>query len=108
MRCDPDGERPLVGREHEFFDETVREVALGAGDALHKSELVEFDDGLGQVEVDGAAAMAFAVEDEGEIAHQLERRDQRGIALAQGGVVFEDGVHVGVGHALGGADDPFA
>ena len=98
----------LVGREHEFFDEAMREVALGAGDGLHQSELVELDDGLGQIEVDRSAALAFAIQDLCEVAHQLECRDQRGVALAQGGVAFEDGIDGGVGHALGGADDAFA
>ena len=61
----------------------MRDVALGAGDALHQAVFVEFDDGLGQIEVDGAAALALAVEDQREIAHQFKHRDQRGVALAR-------------------------
>ena len=86
----------------------MRDVALGAGDAFHQSEFVEFDDRLGQIEVDGTAPLAFAIEDQREVAHHLKCRDQRRITFARAGIAFEHGVHVGVGHALGGADDPFA
>ena len=98
----------FVGREHELFDQAVRDVALGAGDGLHQAEFVEFDDGLGEIEVDRSAALAFAVQDLLQVAHELERRDQRGVAGALGRIAFEDGVDGGVGHALGGADDAFA
>ena len=72
----------LVGREHEFFDQAMRDVAFGARDALHQSEFVELDDRLGQIEVDRSAALAFAVENLREVAHEFERRDQRSVTFA--------------------------
>ena len=54
----------LVGGEHEFFDQAMRDVALGARDAFHQAEFVELDDRLGKIEIDRAAALAFAVEDD--------------------------------------------
>src|SRR5579872_1996242 len=98
----------LVGREHELLDDAVRDVALGARDGAHQSEFFELDDGLRQIEVDRSAALAFAVEDLLQIAHELEHRDQRGIAGELGFVAFEDGVDRGVGHALGGANHALA
>ena len=52
----------LVGGEHELFDEAVGPAALGADDGGHVALGVELDDGLGEVEVDGAAAVALGVE----------------------------------------------
>ena len=66
----------LVGGEHELFDEAVGPAALGAGDGGHVALRVELDDGLGQVEVDGAAAVALLVEQQGEGVHLLEGGDE--------------------------------
>ena len=98
----------FVGREHEFFNQAVRDVALGTGNTFHQSKFVEFDHGLGQIEVDGAAPLALAIQNEGEVAHHLESPNQAGVALACGSIAFEHRVDVGVGHALGGTDDAFA
>ena len=98
----------LVGRKHEFFNQAMRDVALRAGDALHQSEFVELDHRLGQIEIDGAAALALAVQDQGQVAHPLEPGHQLAVALARAGVAFEHQVHVGVGHALGGTNHAFA
>ena len=95
----------LVGRQHELLDDAVGDVALRARDALHQAVLVELDDRLGQIEIDGAAAHALAVQDHRQLAHQLEDIDQPVIVLAQRRIAFEDEVDVGVGHALGRADD---
>ena len=73
----------LVRRKHEFFDQAMRDVAFRASNALHQPELVELDDRLGQVEVDRSAALAFAIQNQRQVAHQLEGRDQRRIAFAQ-------------------------
>ena len=66
----------LIRRQHEFFNDTVRNIALRTGDALHQSKFVEFDDRLGKVEVDRAAALAFAVEDHGQVSHGLKQLDE--------------------------------
>ena len=47
---------------------------------------------------------ALAVQDQRQLLHQLEARDQRRVALAQRRVAFQQQVDVGVGHALGAAD----
>ena len=67
----PDGDA-LVGGEHEFLDEAVGPGALGARDAAHLAVLVEFDDRLGQVEVDGPTLFAALVHEHGEAFHALE------------------------------------
>ncbi len=98
----------LVSREHELFDQAMCDVALGTRDALHQSEFVELDDGLGQVEVDRSAALALVVENQGEIAHQFECGDKRRVTRARGGIALEHVVDGGIRHALGGADHAFA
>ena len=64
--------------------------------------------GSGQVEIDGAAPHALAVQHQRQLLHQLEARHQRLVAFAQAGVAFEQQVDVGVGHALHAADHPLA
>ena len=98
----------FVGREHELLDDAVGDVALGAGDGLHQSEVVEFDDGLGQIEVDRSAALALAIENLLQVAHEFEVFQERGVTLALGVVTCEYGVDGGVGHALGGANHALA
>src|SRR2546428_587988 len=41
----------FIGREHEFLDDAVRDVAFGAADALHQSDFVKLDDRLLQIEI---------------------------------------------------------
>ena len=71
----PDGDA-LVGGEHELFDEAVGPGALGPGDAAHLAVLVELDDRLGQVEIDGAALFAALVHEDGELLHALKVRER--------------------------------
>src|ERR1700751_434187 len=85
----------------------MSDIAFRASDRLHHSVLVEFDHRPGQVEVDRATAHPLAIEDQREITHHLEHRNKRGIALAQDRVAFQYSVHIGVGHALSGADHTF-
>ncbi len=80
----------FIGREHELLDEAMGEEALGAGDAFHQAVLVEFDERLGKIEVDGAAALALLVEDLGELLHEEKIFDQRGVTLAGCGVAIEN------------------
>src|SRR6185437_6408341 len=62
----------LVGREHELLDEAVSDITLGAGDAAHEAEFVKFNYRFRKVKINGAAALALAVEDHSQIAHQLK------------------------------------
>ena len=98
----------FVGREHKFLDQPVRDIALRARDAFHQPEFVEFDYGFGQIEINGAAAPSFAVQNQSEIAHHFEAGDQRRISIAQAGVALKNRVYIRVGHALGGTNHAFA
>ena len=69
----PDGDA-LIGGEHELLDEAIGPGALGAGDAAHLAVLVELDDRLGQIEIDGAALFAALVHEDGEVLHSFEFR----------------------------------
>jgi hypothetical protein len=69
---------------------------------------IELDDRLGQIEINRASSHTLAVQNQRQIAHQFEARNQFGIALARAGIAFEDGVHVSVGHTLGRANDALA
>src|SRR4029077_13065547 len=62
----------------------------------------------GEVEVDRSAALAFAIEDLLQVAHQFGPRDQGAVAGDLGLVSLEDGVYRGICHALGGTDYTFA
>ena len=73
----------LIGGQHELLDERCAMLRGDARHAGHGAALVELDQRLGQIEIDGAAADALAIEDQGQFLHQLEALDQRRIALAQ-------------------------
>ena len=94
----------FIRRQHEFLDDAVRDVARAARDAGHDAGFVEFDQRLGQVEIDRSAPVAFALQDLRQFAHQLETFDQRRIAIPLRGVAFEQQMNVRIGHALGAAD----
>src|SRR6266436_1631393 len=94
-----------IGGEHELFDEAMSDVALAARDIGHALLFVEFDDWFGKIEVDGTALVAAGVEEQSEFLHIAEARRERGVTLGHFRVAFEDFVNVGVGHALGGAND---
>ena len=83
----------------------MRDVARRARDAGHGAPLVELDQRLREIEIDGAAAHALAVEHQRQLLHQLEALHQRPVALAHSGVAFEQQVDIGIGHALHAADD---
>ena len=98
----------LVGREHELLDQTMSDVALRAGNAFHQAEFVELNHRLGQVEVNRSAALPFAVEDQRQIAHELEGGNQSCVTFARGCIAFEHGIDGSVGHALSGTNYTFA
>ena len=79
----------FISRQHEFFDNAVREITRRARNAGHGAPLVEFDQGLRQIEIDRAATHALTIEDQGKFPHQLETRDQGGIPRAQAGIAIE-------------------
>ena len=75
VRPDPP-RHALVGAEHELLDQAVRPAALGAHDRLHVAVGIELDDRLGQIEVDGAAAVALGIQLEGELVHPIKMRNK--------------------------------
>ena len=99
------GRDSLIGRQHELFDEAMREEALGTRDSFHQSVLIELDERLGKIEVDGAAALALFGKDLGELLHEQKIFDERSVTLAGLCVTVEDLLHASVGHAFGRADD---
>ncbi len=94
-----------IGGEHELFDETVSDIALAARDIGHALLFVEFDDRLGEIEIDGATFVAAGVEEQSKLLHIAEARRERRVTLRHFRVGFEDFVDVGIGHALDGAND---
>ncbi len=94
-----------IGGQHEFLDQAVGDVALAARDVGHALLFVELDDRLGEIEIDGAVLGAASVEQQCEFFHVAEVAGERGVALGHFRIAFDNLVHVGVGHALGGADD---
>ena len=94
----------FVRGQHELLDQPVRDVARRPRDAGHLAEFVEFEQRLGQIEIDRAAPLALAVQDQRQLLHQLEPLRQLRIALTQSGVAFQHSVYRGVGHALRAAN----
>ena len=97
----------FVGRQHELLNQTVRDVSLRARHALHQSVFVELDYRLGQVEVDRPAPHAFAIQDQRQVAHQLEPVNILVIMLPQPRIAFENEFDVCVGHAFRRANHAF-
>ncbi len=83
----------------------MRDISLAAHDALHKTRLVEFDDGFGEIEINGAAGVPAFVQQQRQLLHAAEILHQRSVALVHFRVAFEHFVDVGVGHALDRAND---
>ena len=101
------GGHAFVGREHEFFNQAVGPAALGANDALHRSLGIEFNDRLGQIEINRTAALALLVQQARQFIHPFEFRNQRSKLLPRALLVAADHrMHLGVGHAADRADDP--
>src|SRR5580658_249167 len=94
-----------VGGEHELLNDAMGHVALAAADVGHLLLIVKFDDGLREIEIDGAVLIAAGIEKLREILHGIEVVLHVGIASGHFGIAGEDLVDVGVGHALGGADN---
>src|SRR5260370_38926608 len=94
-----------IGGQHELFDEAMSDVALAARDVGHALLFVEFDDLLGEIEVNGAVFVSASVEEKGELLHVAEAGRERGVALGYFRIAFENFVDVGGRHALAGAND---
>ena len=62
----------FVGGQHELFNEAVGEVPFRTRNAHHAAKLVELNQRLRQIEIDGAALHAPAIENECEFLHQFE------------------------------------
>lgn len=103
----------FIGREHELFDDAVGDIAGAACNADHFAELVEFDEGFGEVEIDGTALEAAAHKDFGEFLHPFKAFEEgfvTGFQFRIAGFCIgrEEFVDAGIGHALDGADDAAA
>ena len=97
----------LVGQQHELFDDAVGDVALRGDDGLDGSGVVDDDLGLGQVEIDRAAAAPPPVENLEQRAHPFEHRHQRRIVRPLHRIAIgDDGVDRRVGHPRAAVDDP--
>src|SRR5262249_2785414 len=70
-------------------------------------KIVEFDDRFGQVKVDAAALDPLAIQNLRQLIHKVKVRRQPAEFAAKRGIAFDDGVDVGVSHALRGADHAF-
>src|SRR5437868_1634942 len=68
-----------IGSKHELFDEAMRDIALAASDVDHFLLLVEFDDALREIEIDGAVFVATGVEQECEFLHVAEVMRKGGV-----------------------------
>ena len=66
---------------------------------------VEFDDGFGKIEIDGAVFVAARVKEQSEFFHVAEMLSERCVLSGDFGIAFEHFVDVCVSHALGGPDD---
>ncbi len=93
-----------VGGEHELFNDAMGDVALAAADINHVLLRVEFDDGLGKIEIDRAIFVAAGVEELSETFHGAEMVVHVSVTLAHFRIAVEHLVDVAVGHALGRTD----
>src|SRR6059058_2499337 len=67
--------------------------------------VIEFDDRLGQIEVDGAVFIPARVQKQRQFLHGAEMMRELRVAFGPFSVAFTDLVHVRVRHALGGTDN---
>src|ERR1700719_2890047 len=81
------------------------DVAHAAADAHHALLVVEFDDLLGEIEVDGAVFVAAGIEEQGQLFHVIEMFYEVGVTHGHLGISLDDFVYVGVGHAFEGTND---
>src|SRR5579859_3883084 len=95
----------FIGGEHEFLNKAVRDISFGSGDSDHAAVLVKLDFRLRQIEVNGAALVATAVQDLRQLFHQLEMLDERLVTLARRRITRQNIPHGGIGHALGATND---
>ncbi len=96
----------LVRRKHEFFNQAVRVVALGARDASHQPQIVELDDWLRQIEVNRPPTFPFPLQDHGQFVHQFETFDQVRVSFALRFISLKHLVYRRIGHALGRTNHP--
>ncbi len=84
MRHHQLGGHHLVGGQHEFFDEAMRDVALGRLNRFDLPRLAEQHIGLGEIEVDGAARVTPRAQDLVEGVHALEVGEEIGVCRLRG------------------------
>ncbi len=96
----------LIGGQHEFLDQSVRDIAHAAADVGHTALFIEVNHRLGQIKINRAAPVTPRIQDQRQFAHVAEVRGQRRVALAQFRIAFQHLVDVGVRHPLGRTDHP--
>ena len=96
----------FIRKQHELFDQTMRDVALRRDDRFDEPLVVEYDLRFLQIEIDRAAPPASRIQDGEQLVHPLEHRDQRPIPLDHVGIALgQNRVHGRVGHALATVND---
>ncbi len=68
----------FIGREHEFLDQPVGDVARAAVDGSHFAEFIEFDEGSGISKSMAPRRMRCWFKISASSSHQLEALDQSG------------------------------
>ena len=95
----------FIGGQHELFDQAMGPVALASRDALHHAQFIKLNHRFRHVKVNGAALYPLAIQNLGQLVHQLKILHQWAIAMAQVLIAFDNCVYIGVGHAFCRADD---
>ncbi|MNI74839.1 hypothetical protein D3C73_1309500 [compost metagenome] len=91
----------LIGRQHEFLDDLLRNRALSFDNINGFTVLVYDNLALLEVEIHRAPVHAGVTQLHRQLAHELEVLDQRRIALQQLRVlVHQDFTHIGIRHPL--------
>jgi hypothetical protein len=96
----------FVRRKHELLDQLVSDVARLGHDADDEPFVVEYDVGVGQIEVDRSPRFPPAAEHGRELRHHAEVLEVRPVAdlVGRGRLRFEETRHLRVGHPVSAAD----
>src|SRR5262245_47113881 len=91
----------LIGGDHEFFNDSVGNVALGPNDVFRYALEIKDNLRLGQIEIQVPSGSAAFIHQERQRLHQFELIHKIPITLQMLRVlVHQDPPHGGVGHPL--------